>query len=366
MVNTVPRYNRQRAAQRIRAENVQPLFVLCLVAALLGTSVYTQPTAIPSPSDTPGLIRVTDDCPTKVRGPLTDASATITAQGRLATSVLRAQAYVATQEETFGELGFAGENSATLMVSFTSDLQLHADALSLIVDMPDSVVVCRARRTAMALTTQVTEISRTYPGLRGVTGDGQIAEVYVNADRQDVADAIVTRYGSDVRVWLGMFRYPDASVPDSPGIDRTCGELPTAATTDKRLRWTTSKRLHVRSGGSITVPVRLTNVGRVTIPDLTVSAVIGLITRKGERQVLGVSLQEVSLLLQLKTLKPGASTRRDSLIGAASCNASLGWALPPGTGYEVHFVTTSLEPLSDGGNLPRPYQSPPFPITITR
>ena len=341
-------------------------------AAATGATIAS--TTVP-PVREPGMVRVVAQCPAPATLPrdlkpgTPEFDAVVSAQTRLERTTMQVRQYATTQSATFGELRFGGTNNATVVVSFTGDLQTHADALTKIVDIPNGVVVCPASQNA---TDRVNLANEIFASTRGaITGgsitfaDGARAVVVLRADRRDVADDLVRTFGTRIQVVLGEFSYPDPTVPrEDHSALPPCGVVPTPSASSNALRWSVTKPLRVHAGGDITTAVSWKNIGRRSVTYESGDPITGLVTRVGGNRVVARFSGAIAGVGHGGTLRPG---RTDSVLGhvsTASCDASLGYALPPGR-YSVRFLFGGFDYSANGGLKVDQYVSNSIALTIT-
>ncbi len=172
------------------------------------------------------------------------------------------------QPATFDEIRFGGPGNATVVVSFTADLDRHAAALTQLVDVPNGVVVCPQRsRPASRVALANDLMARTAGAFYSLSPQSRPPQVTLRADRRDLADELIRDYGPRVSIVLGSIPYPDPDAagprPYPPG--RGCGTLPTPSKLSSSLRWSVAAPLRTHSGGDLAPKLRITNVGGRTV-----------------------------------------------------------------------------------------------------
>lgn len=329
-----------------------------------------QTTAAPPtlpPVREPGEVRVMATCPAGEKAPANLQPGTpafneiVGAQSRLGRTIEQVRRYATTQALSFGDLRFGGKNNGTVVVSFTGDLQIHAEALTKITDIPNGVVVCPAVETAA---TRVALANELVARLQGALVGGSLTPisgppvVVLRADRRAVADDLVRTYGSRVQVVLGEFVYPDATVArlDTPTPRRSCGSVPIPGPSSSALRWSVAKPLKVPSGGEISTVVSWRNTKRRTITYESGDPITGVVTAVGSNRVLAFYGGSIAGVGHGAALRPGQTDRVRGLVATGSCDTSFGYALAPGQ-YTVRFVF--------GGFDLEQFVSNPIPLTIT-
>lgn len=359
-----------KAQAQLRSQS--PATVIAGPLTNVGTTVApnTQP-----PVREPGMVRVIAQCPAgdilpKGVVPGTpEFDAIVGAQARLQGTISQVQAYATTQSSTFGQLSFGGKNNATVVVSFTGDLQVHADALTKIVEIPNGVVVCAATETANSQVSLANEILAHASGaltgglLTPATGRPVVA---IRADRRDVADDLVATFGTRIQVVLGEFAYPDPTVArkDPFAALAPCRTVPKPSAASKALRWSVPKRLSIHSGGDFTTPVSWTNMSRRTVTYESGDPIVGVVTKVGGNQILARYTGAIAGIGHGAKLRPRAKDAVRAFVSTASCDSSLGYALPPGN-YSVHFLFGGFDYSATGGIKVDQYVSNAIPLTIT-
>ena len=344
---------------------------------VLAPTILSQTTAAPStlpPVREPGVVRVMATCPAGERHanlqPGTPAfNEIVGAQSRLGRTIEQLRRYATTQAKSFGDLRFGGKNNGTVVISFTGDLQIHAEALTKITDIPNGVVVCPAVETAA---TRVALAKELVARLQGALVGGSLTPVsgppvvVLRADRRAVADDLVRTYGSRVQVVLGEFVYPDATVArhDTSTPRRSCGSVPIPGPSASALRWSVAKPVKVHSGGDISTVVSWRNTKRQTITYESGDPITGVVTAVGSNRVLAFYGGAIAGVGHGAALQPGQTDQVRGLVATASCDISFGYALAPGR-YTVRFVFGGFDFSANGGLKVERFVSNPIPLTIT-
>jgi hypothetical protein len=345
-----------------------------VVAPSAATGTTVAPTTLP-PVREPGKVRVLSTCPAGATYPpdlkpnTPEFNEFVSAQSHLQRTIEQVQQYAITQPATFGDLRFGGKHNGTVVVSFTRDLQVHADALTKLVDVPNGVVVCPAAQTAAARVALANElVNRANGAMVGgsLTPPSGPPVVMLRADRRDVADDLVRTYGSRVQVVLGEFVYPDRTVVPLYGeSNRPCGSLPTPGPSSGSLKWSVPKALRIHSGGDVNTQVSWKNNSRRAVTYESGDPITGLVTAVGGSRVLARYSGAIAGVGHGLTLRAGRTDRVQGLVSTASCDASLGYALPPGK-YSVRFVFGGFDYTANGGMKSEQFVSNPIPLTITK
>ncbi len=178
------------------------------------------------------------------------------------------------------------------------------------------------------------------PGIvRSATNDGRTTTVTLRADQQALADEFLATFGSAVRVRLGNFDYPlDPST--ATDVCPAAAEWPHA--TDELAASLTLTTDTVAPGADFTGTLTVTNVG-------TRQVVLGggpytpVVRDRGTRAVIGIETEVIAPAgSDAITLEPGDSHTFEVSGTTASCDPTLGAALPTGT-YDVTVDLISPE-----------------------
>lgn len=322
----------------------------------------------------PGSVQVAAACPGGVSyanaAPgSADVIEIVKAQSNLATTIAQVQQYATTQPATFGELRFGGPFNGVVVVSFTSDLATHAAALSTIVDVPNGVVVCPATEAASTKLALANELIQRINGAfttASLTPQTGPPVIMLKANRRALAEALVHDYGSRVKVFLGEFGYPDPAVArDSANLaPMPCGTVPKAGPSSAALRWTVPKLLRTDSGGDITTQVTMRNASKRPVTFDSGDPITGVVTAVGSNVILARFNGAIAGIGFGATLRPGERATVNGLASTASCDITLGYALPPGR-YSVRFVFGGYDYSANGGTKAERFVSTPIPLTIT-
>ena len=130
------------------------------------------------------------------------------------------------------------------------------------------------------------------------------------------------------------------------------------------LIWTVPKRLRVHSGGDISTIVSWKNVGKTVVSYEGGDPISGVVTAVGGRRILARSTGISAGVGHTVSVRHGRTDQVRGQLSTASCDPSLGYALPPGK-YSVRFVFDSFQRLAGGGSSHAQLVSNPIPLTIT-
>lgn len=181
------------------------------------------------------------------------------------------------------------------------------------------------------MTDLVNRLMTERPGaIKGVSNEGVNTTIGLRADQRTLADELLAEYGSNLHIRLGNFDYP----LNPKSTENVCPENPARPEPNESL--TSSIELEsefIVPGDDFRGIVKLTNVSSTEISFVARLEPLVLAADSGE--VVGYFSQPSAAYEgEPTTLKPGASGEFPFLGFTASCNASLGHTLPPGS-YEV-------------------------------
>jgi hypothetical protein len=251
--------------------------------------------------------------------------------------------YYLTDPAKDAESGSAWLDSASrparVVIGFTAHVAEHRAALAGLVRNPDEVLVCQVRHTHAETATASAEIQASL-GNDGVfrsigAGADDAVAVELRADQEAAAADLVKRYGDLVAVTVGNFPYPMPADRSSLRAD-ACRFANVAGPKNMQglVATVSLNSATVRSGLDGEGIVTVTNNGSESVSINTGSPLVGAVVRSGTSTVVGVFLGAIGGLGDGATLQPGQSHDIQALFGTASCDATLGYALPPGN-YEV-------------------------------
>lgn len=199
-------------------------------------------------------------------------------------------------------------------------------------------------------------------GFYTIINDDKGVTARLHADRRALADQLIAEFGDRITIILGNFAYPDIAVAAEFGGTLRCGAIPAPGPQNGLVRWNTKvKRFRVHSGGDGQVNVTLTNTSKNIVRYVSTSAITGVVTKPGGRNILAVFPGPLPTASRSGSLGTGESATFSGFVSTASCDRSLGWALPPGR-YEIRFVVgadrAAVTPTAQ-------FVSTPFPLTVT-
>jgi hypothetical protein len=173
--------------------------------------------------------------------------------------------------------------------------------------------------------------------------------IHLAAWATDVAEHLHGQFGDDVRLQVGAQPYP-------PEPAEPAAIPPDARPPAPDIAFELVGQLTVRSGHRVTHRIRITNNGDTTIGFGSNGQLIADITRPRTGRVVGGYTGAQTLKLVSFALEPGQTREIPLLVGTASFDPALGYAIPPGA-WTIR-VTLALW---DG----RTVTTPDLPIIIT-
>lgn len=254
-------------------------------------------------------------------------------QQRLRSDLEVVQAYAAANPLDFGSVRFENLPRVRIVVGFRADVGKHCAALRAMLAFPDSFEITWQSLSEIELT-ELHE--RIVMEIRGdMVSVGQASdhlEVTLRADAVDTARALLARYGSAVRLTVGMLPFPD---PGGAAGGR-CLLPDDLRSADVQTRLELEPAI-VRSGADFRGTVRLTNPGAGVLVVDSGEPGIAYIYRLGEDRPIGTYTGIIGGVGRGDTLQPGASLAIGVVGGTASCDPASGWALGPGP-YEARAL----------------------------
>jgi len=243
------------------------------------------------------------------------------------------------------EVGMAWLDNANdppqVVIGFTAHVADHRRALADQLNDQRRVLVCQIRHSQVELITVNAEIEHALMAAEsgvylGLARSPDVVDVDFRADQTTLAAELVEDYGDTVAIRVGNFPYP---MP--PDLDpAACHGTEIVGPTDMNgLRATLVLDAgSVRAGQDINGTVTVTNSGNETVSIEFGGTIVGFAVLEGTGTIVGGYVGATNLALALRsTLPPGESAEIPVVIGTASCDPALGYALPAG-GYELGWV----------------------------
>lgn len=238
--------------------------------------------------------------------------------------------------DEFGGYGLAwlGADDASVFAMFTDHVPDHRAALAAMVPFPDELIVCQSAlseaesRGLQSLLLE--ELNGRYLSLGA--GNGSVA-VQLKASEEDVAADLEQRFGDAVTLRVGNFPYPIAA--DQRSIAACQRDVTGPTQTDAGIRASlTFSTPSVPSGVDADATVTVTNDGAETFTLISGSPLVGVVVEPATTRALAVFDGSIAGVGVGATLQPGESYDIPVLVGAASCDPTIGYTVPPGA-YEV-------------------------------
>jgi len=174
-------------------------------------------------------------------------------------------------------------------------------------------------------------------------GEGKDSvQVHLRADQEALAANLVARYGDLVSITVGAYPYPLPSPESITTPDLCTWSVPMGAEIVGGLRATPKAAGSVRSGHDGRGTVAITNTGSGSVTFSAGTPYAAVLLKPGTDELLGVYDSEIAGVGSGATLRSGEHLTVDMLIGTASCNAAMGYAVAPGT-YDVIVVLNDIQ-----------------------
>ena len=282
-------------------------------------------------------------------------------QGRLQGDVEAMQAYGSAHPDEFTAVRFENAPWVRLVVGFTGHIQEHCAALRAILEYPNDFQIIRQPRTGTELE-QIQQAIVALAGqhLRSVGIGAETIDVQLRADGLSIAEQIHATYGDLLTIYVGFLPYPD---PASAGVD--CSAILKDIVTDTPLRVTARlETARVVTGQDFRGTVTVTNTGADVVEFESGDPMTAVVYRRGSNQVVGAYEGGISGVGAGGTLQPGGTLDIGVLGGTASCDPTLGYALPPGL-YDVRVRVDQYAHPEATGVVITYLLSDPVPLEIT-
>ncbi len=252
-------------------------------------------------------------------------------QARLSGDVETMQTYGSAHPDEFTSVRFENGPWVRLIVGFTGHIQEHCAALRAMLEFPTEFQIVRLPKTATELDqVQHAIVALAGPHLRSAGSGPETIAVQLRADGISIAEQIHATYGDLVKIQVGFLPYPDPTSADSD-----CAAILNDIVTDTPLRATARlETARVVSGADFGGTVTVTNGGLEAVEFESGDPMTAIIYRRGTDQVVGAYDGGIGGVGAGGTLQPGGTLDIGVLGGTASCDPTLGYALPPGL-YDV-------------------------------
>jgi hypothetical protein len=187
-------------------------------------------------------------------------------------------------------------------------------------------------------------------------------EVGLPASKQQLAAELVGRYGNIVSVRVGHFAYP--LWPDAQPAGGACTTDPAGSTDLNGLRATIElDHATISAGDEISGTVTVTNAGDQPTSFDSGSPLVASIVLPGTTTVVAVYDGSIAGVGDGAMLQPGESHTIPIVASTASCDASLGFTLPPGQ-YDVLVPVVVTYPQQAGDAIVNQLVASPATLTI--
>ncbi|TAL06928.1 MAG: hypothetical protein EPO00_10200 [Chloroflexota bacterium] len=356
------------ASLRRAAARFEPLLVVLMAAACTGAP--PPPTGGPaSPSPGTSAPIGPGDCPNYVdiveTGPdptdFSENGPVVRDQGRLQGDVAAMQTYGSAHPDEFTSVRFENAPWVRLVIGFTGHIQEHCAALRSILEFPDEFQVVRLPKTATELEDiQQAIVALAGQHLRAVGIGAETIDVQLRADGIEIARQIHATYGDLRVIQVGFLPYPD---PASARVD--CSGIFKDVITDTTLRATARLEVtQVVTGADFRGSVTITNAGSDLVDFESGDPMTAVLYQRGTDEVVGAYEGGIGGVGTGGTLGPGGTIDIGVLGGTASCDPSLGYALPPGL-YDVRVPVEQYAHPDPNGVVVTYLLSDPVPLEIT-
>lgn len=282
-------------------------------------------------------------------------------QARLSGDVEAIHRYGSAHPDEFTSVRFENGPWVRLVIGFTGHIQEHCAALRAMLEFPAEFQIVRLPKTATELLqVQQAIVALAGPHLRSAGSGPETIDVQLRADGVSIAEQIHATYGELVKIQVGFLPYPDRTSAD---ID--CSAILKDIVTDTPLRATARlETARVVTGADFGGTVTVTNGGADVVEFESGDPMTAVIYRRGTDQVVGAYEGGIGGVGTGGTLQPGGTLDIGVLGGTASCDPSLGYALPPGL-YDVRVPVEQYAHPDTTGVVITSFLSDPVPLEIT-
>jgi hypothetical protein len=269
-------------------------------------------------------------------------------------------AYGADHPDEFASIRFENGPRVRMVIGFTAHIEEHCAALRAVLEYPDEFEIIRQPATESRLEQIQEALVARYQGLFRSVGRGAgVIHLDLRADGEDAAAEVLAEYGELVETTVGLLPYPDrfAGEPECPALNGPVladSQLVAVAHLDGP---------SVRTGLDFEGTVTVRNTGADAFDFQSGPMHAAVVFRPGSESPSGFWTGGMDAVGYGKRLAPGESVELELVGGTATCDPSLGYALPPGQ-YEVRVPVIVL---TDQGNAPTKIEyilSDAVPLTI--
>ena len=192
--------------------------------------------------------------------------------------------------------------------------------------------------------------------LNGIGGGADFVEVDFKSTALDAATAVVAKYGTGVRVRLGLLPFPSPS-----GAGNGCLGWLQNVVSETQLQATIElpDRSNRIGHGTFNAKVHLTNTGQVRVHVDSGQPLVILLYLRDRVDPVGTLDAAIGGTGLSTDLDPGSSFDIEAIGGTASCDPALGYDLPDGQ-YIARAVVEQ-----GGGDQPTSFLSEPLTVAVS-
>ncbi len=182
---------------------------------------------------------------------------------------------------------------------------------------------------------------RSWPDPDGTGAGGPPYEIRLAAWAVDVAAELYEQFGPDVELVVGFLHYP-LTASAAPSREHAVGGWSSLPCCPPAIVTAPAESVVVRSGHDVRTTLVVRNEGTSMTRIRTNGTVTALIVDPHSRQIAGGFAGVQTMALVTFELVPGYEARVPLLVGTASLEPHLGFAVPPGEW--TYTVELDLEP----------------------
>lgn len=254
------------------------------------------------------------------------------AQTRLQSDVETISRYGAEHPETFGSVRYENAPWVRLVVGVTGDIETHCRRLRAMLEYPDEFEIFLQATSQAELIAALDEIVVMAGEHLQSAGRRAVGiSVDLRADGVEAAERIFARFGGLAKITLGGSPYPPDDEVSGLDCSRFVGPEIEGSPLAARARLDSAS---VRSGENFSGSVEVTNTGVDTVTFESGEPMTALVYRAGDLTPVGAYTGGIAGVGLAGFLGPDESLDIDFVGGTASCDRTLGYAVPPGE-YEV-------------------------------
>lgn len=184
---------------------------------------------------------------------------------------------------------------------------------------------------------------RRWPDPDGTGAGGPPFSIRLAAWAVDVAAELDQQFGPDVELRVGFLRYPPSAQAEPTGVlALALAEYPSGPPCPDGISAAPTDPIAVRSGHDVRTTLIVHNAGTATTHIRTNGTLTAMIVDPAAHRIVGSYAGSQTLPLVSFELVPGADARVPLLVGTASIDPHLGFAVPPGEW--AYIVELDLEP----------------------